>query len=109
VVGFDPVVRVPLNVMPRRRHQLLEHPRVDGCGIGDHLGRPDLQRGQRTLEEPASSPAVATGRHVHVDDLPVLVDGPIDIAPHAADFDVGFVNEPAIAWCVPGEPGRVGE
>lgn len=26
-------------------HHLVKHPRVDGCGVGDHLGRCDLQRG----------------------------------------------------------------
>ena len=35
---------------------------------------------QRTCEEPARSCAVTTLRRQHVDDLPVLVDGAIDVA-----------------------------
>jgi hypothetical protein len=43
-------------------------------------------------EEPSGRVPVAAGRHVHVDDLPVLVDGPVHVAPHTIDFDVGFVD-----------------
>jgi hypothetical protein len=34
VVGFDPVVRVLLDVMPRRWQQFVEHPRVDRRLVG---------------------------------------------------------------------------
>src|SRR5204863_2813353 len=42
-------------------------------------------------------------------DLPVLVDGTIDIPPRAVDLDVGLVHEPAVTRCVPSKPGRVGQ
>jgi predicted transposase YbfD/YdcC len=47
VIGLDRIVRMALDVMPRLRHQFLEHSRVDRSGIGDHLDRLHLQRGQR--------------------------------------------------------------
>src|SRR6185369_16204281 len=75
VIGFDPVVCVLFDVVPGRRDQFLEDPRVDGCGVGDDLGRCHLHRGQRTPEEPAGGLPGSAGRHVHVDDLPVLVNG----------------------------------
>jgi hypothetical protein len=31
-----------------------------------------------------------------------LVDGPVDVTPHAADLDLRLVDEPTITWCVPG-------
>jgi hypothetical protein len=43
------------------------------------------------------------------DDLAVLVDRPVDIAPPAVDFDVRLIHEPAIARRVRGEPGGVGQ
>jgi hypothetical protein len=45
----------------------------------------------------------------HVDDLAVLVDGSVDVAPHAVDLHVCLVDEPAVTGCVPGEPGGVGQ
>ena len=49
------------------------------------------------------------GRDVDVDDLAVLVDGPVDVAPAAGDLDVGLVDEPAVADRVAARPGRVGQ
>jgi hypothetical protein len=82
---------------------------ADGRCVGDDLDRCDLQRGQGSAEEPAGGVGVPTCRHEHVDDLPVLVDRPVDVAPHAVDFHVGFVDEPAVTGGVPSEPGRVCE
>ena len=59
---------------------------------------------QRPIEEPASRLGVAPPRHVHVDDLAMLIDRPVDVAPHAADLDIGFVHEPPIPHCVPTRP-----
>jgi hypothetical protein len=43
------------------------------------------------------------------DDLTVLVDGPRQIVPAAADLDVGFVDEPAIIGQAPARPGGFDE
>ena len=82
VIGFSPVVRVPLDVVPGRRNQPLDHCWVDGGSVGDHL---------------AGSA------------LPVLVDRPVDVAPHPVDLDVALVDEPAVARRVTAEPRGVGQ
>ena len=61
------------------------------------------------VEEPPGGGRVTARGDQHVDDLSVLVDGPVHVSPDAIDPDVGFVDEPAIAWCVADEPGRVGQ
>jgi hypothetical protein len=48
-------------------------------------------------------------RDEHVDDLPVLVDGPIHVPPDSIDPHVGFVDEPPPTRRVAGQPGRVGQ
>jgi hypothetical protein len=48
------------------------------------------------LEEPADRPQVAPWRHEYVDDLPVLIDGPVDVAPAAGDLPIGLVDLPTI-------------
>jgi hypothetical protein len=48
-------------------------------------------------------------RRVHVDDLPELVDRPIQVDPPPGDPDVGLVHVPPVADSVPAEPGRVGQ
>jgi hypothetical protein len=39
MIGLNRIVRVLLDVVPRRRHEFVEYRRVDRCGVGDHLDR----------------------------------------------------------------------
>jgi hypothetical protein len=52
-------------------------------------------RGTRGRERPAGRNDVAALRHEDIDDLAVLVDGAVDVAPDARDLHVGLVYEPA--------------
>lgn len=76
MVGFDRVVRILLGDMAGGGYQLIEHPRVGGGAVGGDFGR------RRPVLECAGEES-AGGRHVpllgdqNVDDLPVLVDGPV--------------------------------
>jgi hypothetical protein len=70
VIGLDRIVRMPLDVMPRRRNQLVEDRGVDRGGVGNHLGRRHLQYRQGLLEEPEGTVGVAAGGHKYVDGLP---------------------------------------
>jgi hypothetical protein len=63
--------------------------------------------GQRSGEKPAGGHNVAARRDVHVDDLAVLVHGPVDVPPSAGHLHLGFVDEPPAAHRVPACPGRV--
>src|SRR4051812_43395386 len=47
---------------------------------------------------------ITPDRQPHVDDLPVLVDRPIQIRPPARHLDVGLVDEPAVARQMPSWP-----
>ena len=59
------------------------------------------------VEELAGRVGVLAGRHPYVDDLPVLVDRPVHVAPHPVDLHVRLVHEPPITRAVPAEPGGV--
>ena len=107
VIGLDRIVRVSLDVMPRRRDQLVEHGRVDRGGVGDHLARCHLQHRQGPLEEPVGAIGVAARGDEHVDDLPALVDGPVDIPPDTVDLDIRLIHEPPITRRTTSEPRRV--
>src|SRR5438270_4308924 len=61
----------------------------------------------RGREEPSGGPSVAPRRNVDINDLAVLVDGSVDVAPPAGDLDVGFVDIPAVADRVAARSGRV--
>jgi hypothetical protein len=54
-------------------------------------------------------PHVASRRNVHVDDLPELVDRPVDIAPAASDLHIGLVHAPAPADGMSAGPGRLSQ
>jgi hypothetical protein len=101
MVGFDAVVLVLVADMSGRRHELLEHPRVDRRPVGDHLDRRRPET-QRPGEELPRSRGVSAGRDKHVNHLAVLIDGPVEIGPAAGDLDVGLVDIPPIARGVPG-------
>jgi uncharacterized membrane protein YgcG len=105
----DAVVGVSLGVVPGRRPQPVEDAREGGCTVGDDLRRDDTGGHPGALEEPAGRLGVPACRRVHVDDLPVLVDRPVQVDPPARDLDVGLVHVPAVADPVPAEPGRVGQ
>src|SRR5215204_3444529 len=65
--------------------------------------------GQGPGEEPAGRGGVPLLGQQHVDDLPVLVDRPVQVAPTAGYLDVGLVDEPPVACRVPEWAGGVGE
>ena len=64
-------------------------------------------RTQDRVEEPSRRRSVASLRHVHIDDLTVLIDRPVDVPPLTGDLDVGLVHEPPITHRVSAWPGRV--
>jgi hypothetical protein len=65
--------------------------------------------GQGAGEERTRSMSIAALRNENVDDLPELIDRPVQVRPAAGNLDVGLVHEPPIAGCVPSGPGRVHE
>src|SRR5690348_5084908 len=95
VIGFDRVVSVLLGDMTGGRHQLIEHPRVGGGTISG-----DLDRGRRVIKgagkEPTGGRQVSLLGDQHINDLPELVDCPVQIDPSSDDLGVCFVDEPAI-------------
>jgi hypothetical protein len=61
------------------------------------------------LEEPTGRCRIAPRGHEHVDDLPELVDCPIDVAPLARDLDIGLIDLPAVADRMAAGPGGLGQ
>jgi hypothetical protein len=45
--------------------------------------------------------------HQYVDDLPELIDRPVQIDPSTGNFYLGLVGEPPVTEAVPARPGRV--
>jgi hypothetical protein len=79
------------------------------CGqVGGDLPRPVTAQRHR-LEEPGRRCDVASLRHVHINDLAVLVDRPVHVPPNASDLDIGLINEPAVADTVTARPSGVDE
>jgi hypothetical protein len=74
----------------------------------------NLRRGHYELATDVAPPLrlAAGGRGVpplaqeYVDDLPVLVDRPVQVPPPAGDLDVGLVDEPAVPRWHAGAGGR---
>jgi len=109
MVSLDPVVGVPIATMPGRRQQLLQHDRVGGRLIGDHLDGSALGRADGPLEELAGRPDVAPPGDEHVDDLAKLVDRPVHLAPAAGDLHIGLVHLPAISNTMSARPSSLGQ
>jgi hypothetical protein len=108
VVGFDPIVRVLLGVVERRRDELIDH-RPEGPGpIGHDFGR-IATRAKRRREEPSRRRDVAFCRDADVHDLAVLIDGSVHVPPPARDLHVGLIHVPTTTNGVPARPGGVNE
>src|SRR4051812_18712709 len=99
VVALDALLQVLGRVVDRRARQ---EPVFPGCGDGGWVGpRPigaDPVGGeqwfilQHLAEEAFSRVQVALRREEEVDRGAVLVDGPVQIAPLAADLDIRFID-----------------
>jgi hypothetical protein len=83
VIGFDDVARVLLEQVPRATRQLVDDPRIDRCSIGRHLDRRLAEPHRMDEESPRSRRISALGDQ-DVDDLPMLIDGPVEVGPAPA-------------------------
>ena len=96
VIGFDRIISVLLGDMASGGHQLVEYPRVGGRVISGDInrGRPVFQGAGE--ESPGGRQIPLLGDQ-HIEDLPVLVDDPVQIHPPPGDLGVGLIREPAIS------------
>jgi hypothetical protein len=108
MIGFDRVVRVPLDAVQRVRDQLVQDTWVGWGAVGRHLHR-DGSGAQRAGQEHPGGGQITPGVEQDVDDLTVLVDGPMQVCPLARDLQVGLVDEPPVPRAVPARPGRLDE
>ena len=95
VVALDAVVGVLLGVVARVGDQFLDHRDQRRGFVGDDLCGPRMGP-ERRFEEAPSCWSVASRRDEDVDDLAVLVERPVHVAPDAGDLDVGLVDEPSV-------------
>ena len=84
MVALDPVVGVLAGVVERVWYQLLDHRLKSWRQVIHHLLGAAMG-GDRLGEEPARRGEIPAGRDAYVDDLAVLVEGPVDGAPPAGD------------------------
>jgi hypothetical protein len=106
VVGLNSVLGVPGGVVESGRQKLHDHPHQDMGPVSGNHG--SLAVGiDRCDEEAGDSLQVPPLGQEHVDDLAVLVDRPVDVAPRAGDLDVGLVHEPMTTDGVAARPGRL--
>jgi hypothetical protein len=94
--------------VPRGREQLVQHDRVGRWPVGEDLDRPGPGYGDGPVEEPRGRGGVTPSGDVHVDDLPELIDRPVDVAPLSGGLDVGLVDLLMASDECPGEHGGTG-
>jgi hypothetical protein len=85
------VIGVPIGAV-RRCQQFLYNGRIRRRLDGGNLGRRDRGRADSLVEEAAGGSTVTLRGDEHVDDLPELVDRPVDIAPLARDLHGGLLS-----------------
>ena len=100
MIGLDGVIGVLLHDVARARQRLVQDADVGRCPAGGYLGW-ICSVFENMGEEPAGGGQIAFRSGQHVDDLAELVDRPVQIDPLPGDLDIGFIDEPAIAWHVP--------
>jgi hypothetical protein len=106
VITLDPVVRILARVMQHPREEVVHNPQQRCSQIWGDLSWTFTAR-QHHLEELVGRRDVASFRHVHVDDLTVLVDGSVHVPPHTGNLHRGFIDEPAVAETVTARPRSV--
>jgi len=106
MIGLKSVVRRLVSDMPGGGQQFRQDGRVHAGEVGGHLHR-RCRGGQGLAEETAGRGQVTLVGQQHVDDLPVLVDCPLQIHPAPSDADVRFVDAPAVAAAMASAAGGV--
>ena len=96
MIGFYSVVGVGLGPVPGTGSQLIENTWVHRRLVGGDFYGQDFGGGQRPDEETPSCDTIPPRTDIHVDDLPELIDRPIDVAPAIGHLDRGFVHPPAV-------------
>ncbi len=108
MIGLAAVVAVPLGHVRCHREEVVQHPQVRSSLIsGDFRSLRAVD--QRAGEESAAGGGVSMLGQRDVDDLPELVDRPVQIPSPASHLDVRLVDEPPVTGGVPAGPGGVGE
>jgi hypothetical protein len=92
----------------RGRHEPLDRGPQCQCPISH-----DLNGFAMGAECPGEAPScrteIAARRDEHVDDLTVLINGPVHAAPSSGNFDLGLVDVPTVTDEVPTRHGRIRE
>src|SRR4051794_490658 len=99
MIALNALLQVLCDVMQRISRQ---EPLFPGCGNGrwmgsgpiraDPVGREQGMLLQHLAEEALGRLQVARGGEQKVDRRAMLVDGPVQVSPLAADLDIGLVN-----------------
>jgi hypothetical protein len=106
MIGFDAVVGVPGGVVKCIRQELCNDSEQGVGPIGGDLGRLAMGSDHRG-EELRGGLEVSLSGHEHVNGLPILVNGPVDVSPGPRHLHVRLVNEPASTHAVPAGLGRL--
>jgi hypothetical protein len=108
VVSFDSIVGVLSSVVECGRQELFSDSSQGVGPVGGDLSRPAVGA-DRSGEEGRRCLQVTLFGHEYVDDLPVLINGPVDVSPGAGNPDVGLVDELVTTHTMAARPGRVDE
>ncbi len=108
VVRFDSIVGVLGGVVQCGRQEVRDHADQGVGPVSGDLSRLTV-RADRIGEECRRSSQITLRGHEHVDDLPVLVNGPIDVPPGPGDLHVGLIDKPVTTHAVAARPSRVDE
>jgi hypothetical protein len=106
VIRFDGIIGVLLRDVAGGRKKFIEHAGIGRCPVRTYFGRMWTVL-QGTGEEPAGGRQISFLGYQHVDDLPDLVDRPVQIDPPPNDLHIRLIDEPPIARGVPTEPCHV--
>ena len=108
VVSLDPVVGILGGVVQCGRQEVRDHADQGVGPVSGDLSRLTV-RADRIGEECCRRSQITLLGHEHVDDLPVLVNGPIDVPPGPGDLHVGLIDKPVTTHDVAARPSRVDE
>src|SRR5450759_1461253 len=105
VVSLDPVVGILGGVVQCGRQEVRDHADQGVGPVSGDLSRLTV-RADRIGEECCRSSQITLPGYEHIDDLPVLVNGPIDVPPGPGDLHVGLIDKPVTTHDVAARPSR---
>jgi hypothetical protein len=100
VIRLNRIIEILLDEVAGGGQELIDGSGVGRCAVGIHFRRVPTVL-QRASEKSAGGRQIPPRGYQHIDDLPILIDCPVQIPPPPGDLYIHLVSKPTVSRDMP--------